>query len=414
MTEESLHKIFADIKTAPSETTVAEVSQWIDASLPISDASGITQFFLQNKLIIMTSLITTVIIGAIIFKSQDSEKIQQIKNNSAHNRIEQTITSDSIEKPSTQIKTINPYLPVGLSDTTPPSVTTLNNAEDILLEKASIRDTNQPPVVNNSNIQLMPLENHSANGSGSWKSANDSLRVDTIFNGIKALVFTGHVNDKISVVGSSRTNVRMNFEYKYKAKGLYVRKDRGCEISYDKKDSVLTVRLERKNSVNIGVSYVKERNDISFEVPENVEVKIKSSYGDIQIMGLKENNIHLQTSYGDIKADSISGDIDIATGYGDISLNNVQGKIEANTSYGDIIGKDISLSDSMNLRSGYGDINCQILNPVSACKLDLKTGFGKIKIKRNDLEIESGSKLIFGTGNFIISAKSGYGDIIIK
>ena len=74
----------------------------------------------------------------------------------------------------------------------------------------------------------------------------------------------------------------------------------------------------------------------------------------------------------------------------------------------------ISNSEQMNIKSGYGDINCQIINPIVDCKLDLKTGYGKVKIKRTDLELEAGSKLIFGSGNIKITGRSGFGDVIIK
>jgi hypothetical protein len=54
------------------------------------------------------------------------------------------------------------------------------------------------------------------------------------------------------------------------------------------------------------------------------------------------------------------------------------------------------------------------VNPIADCALDFKTGFGKVKMKRPDLELEAASKLIFGKGNIKTTAKSGYADVIIR
>ena len=95
-------------------------------------------------------------------------------------------------------------------------------------------------------------------------------------------------------------------------------------------------------------------------------------------------------------------------------MSNLGRKIDINTSYGDIIGKNITVSEHMNIKSGYGDIDCQIMNPITDCEMDLKTGYGKVKIKRTDLKLEAGTKLIFGAGKIKLTVKSGYGDVIIR
>jgi DUF4097 and DUF4098 domain-containing protein YvlB len=92
----------------------------------------------------------------------------------------------------------------------------------------------------------------------------------------------------------------------------------------------------------------------------------------------------------------------------------LNGKIDIKTGYGDINGKNITVSEHMNIKSGYGDIDCEIMNPIIDCELDLKTGYGKVKIKRTDLKLEAGTKLIFGVGKIKLTAKSGYGDVIIR
>ncbi len=407
MTEQSLQKLFADVKSTPAETNVADVSQWIDAAtVPVK--TTVIQKLLQKKLIIMTSIITATIIGAIIFFSNESAGKKEIK-----------VTPVIEINTPPNISTTNPIIQNNKSEnllpiTQPAIIDTPVAAKLISVQKEELQIVNETPKIINSDTNELPQKNEDYTSSGVWESTNDSLHVDTIFNGVKALVFKGRVNEKIAVNGSNRKNVTMNFNYKYKVKGIYSRKNRDCEVSYEKKDSVLTIEIDRKNLVNIGVSYSKENSSLSFEVPENIAVQIKTSFGNIDVSGLKNNDFDFQTSYGDINASALSGSINLNSSYGDIDFNDLNGKIDIKTGYGDIIGKNITVSEYMNIKSGYGDIDCQIMNPITDCELDLKTGYGKVKIKRTDLKLEAGTKLIFGVGKIKLTAKSGYGDVIIR
>ena len=408
MTEESLQQLFNDVKSTPAETNVAEVSQWVDAAAA-TGGTTIIQKLLQKKLIIMTSIITATIIGAIIFFSNESAGKKEIK----------VTPVIEMNTPPTISTTTNPIIQNNKSEnllpiTQPAIIDTPVAANLIPVQKEELQIVNETPKIINSDTNELPQKNEDYTSSGVWESTNDSLHVDTIFNGVKALVFKGRVNEKIAVNGSNRTNVTMNFNYKYKVKGIYSSKNRDCEVSYEKKDSVLTIEIDRKNPVNIGVSYSKETSNLSFEVPENIAVQIKTSFGNIDVSGLKNNDFDFQTTYGDIKAIIVSGNINLKSNYGDILTEQLNGKIDINTSYGDIIGKNITVSEHMNIKSGYGNIDCQIMNPIADCELDLKTGYGKVKIKRTDLKLEAGTKLIFGVGKIKLSAKSGYGDVIIR
>ena len=410
MTEESLQKLFADVKSAPAETNVADVSQWIDAAtVPVT--TTVIQKLLQKKLIIMTSIITATIIGAIILFSNESAGKKEIKV---------TPVIEMNTPPTISTTTTNPILQNNKSENLlpliQPTIIDTTAAVNLISEqKEELQIVNETPKIINSDTNELPQKNEEYISSGLWQSNNDSLHVDTIFKGVKALVFKGRVNEKILVNGSNRTNVAMNFNYKYKVKGIYSSKKRGCEVTYEKKDSVLTIQIDKKSpAVYIGASYTKETSNLSFEVPENIAVQIKTSFGNIDASGLKNNDFDFQTTYGDIKATIVSGNINLKSNYGDILTEQLNGKIDINTSYGDIIGKNITVSEHMNIKSGYGDIDFQIMNPIADCELDLKTGYGKVKIKRTDLKLEAGTKLIFGVGKIKLTAKSGYGDVIIR
>lgn len=410
MTDQALHKLFSDIKSAPAETNIAEVSQWINTAATATSGTSTFKTLIQNKIIIMSSIITVSLIGTVLFftghptKNEKKIAVPSIQKSIITNEI------DSVEA----TKILNKKQQNNLLGNQPLFLDTnfvdKNNSEQ-KIELQNLKEEPKNIIINSIDNQQ---EKSTFNDSGLWKSSNDSLSIDTLFEGVKSLVFTGRVNDKISVHGSNRTNVAMNYNYKYKVKGIYSSKNRECELTFEKKDSVLTIQINRKNPVNIGVSYIKETSNIYFEVPESIAVKVKTSFGDIDLSGLKNNDFDFQTSFGDINASFVSGNINLKSSYGDINTEQLNGKININTSYGDINGKNITIEEHMNINSGYGDIDFQITNPITDCQIDLKTGFGKIKMKRTDLELESASKLIFGNGTILIKAKSGYGDIIVR
>ena len=424
MTEESLQKIFADIKSTPAETNVAEVYQWIDAAT-VTGGGTFIEKLLQKKLFIMSSIIAATIISTIVlFSTEDSYKKEKqgilITEKDTTSTIP-TITIQDIEKnksenllPLTSPSFIDSPVGVILFPRQKEAPSFVNEISKIDTNDIDIIPEGNGDYTSSNDTAEIPERNGNYTSSGAWVSSNDSLHVDTVFNGVKALVFRGRVNNEIKVNGSNRSNVAMSYNYKYKVKGIYTRKNREYEVNYEKKDSVLIIEIERNNSVNIGVSYSKETSNLLFEVPENISVQIKTSFGDIDASGLKNNEYDFQTTYGDIKATLLSGNINLYSGYGDIDLNDLNGKIDIQTSYGNIKGNKITISEQINLKSGYGKIDCQISNLIADCELDLKTGYGKVKINRTDLKLESSGKLMFGVGKNKITAKSGYGDVIIR
>jgi hypothetical protein len=414
MTEESLQKLFTDVKTAPAETNVAEVSQWIETVATVGGGTTIIQKLLQKKLIIMTSIITTALtISILLFSGKDNSKKPQ--NNSGN--LQPKIIVQPTDTVFTHIdESNNPQL--NFTSTIPDHIDTtsisLNNTvqadEDFQIQPESLK-------VN----LLNPIENTSIdsqyNSSGSWKTIDDSLHVDTVFNGVKTLIFVGKTIGDISVVGGNRQDVEMNASLKIKTKTIFKNKNKNSkdyQLGYDLDGTILTINLEElTKKFVVEKNMDKQNNKIEFKVPENITVKINTGFGDIDIKGIS-NNIDIKTSFGDIKSDRIVGDIKLQSDYGDIIVDELNGKIDVNTGYGDINAKNITVKEMMDLKSGFGDIDLQITNPVSDCKMDLKTGFGKIKMKNKDLQLESKSKLTIGNGDIKISGKTGFGDVIIR
>jgi DUF4097 and DUF4098 domain-containing protein YvlB len=164
----------------------------------------------------------------------------------------------------------------------------------------------------------------------------------------------------------------------------------------------------------VGISHGKVVSNVSLAVPENINVSINSSYGDITAKHLLGGIIQLDTKYGDIEAQSLVGDISLQSGYGDITLNEADGKINVSTKYGDIKAQEIKVDESIRLSSGYGDVDCRLLSKEESCRLNLSTGFGKLSVKGKELDIESTKKIQSGKGPTSVIASSSFGDVKVR
>lgn len=421
MTEKSLDHLFAFVRSAPAETGVADVARWMDSALPASAPSSPAgkSFLLKPKYMAFVSCMTASLIGALLYFSGTGNKHTDQKKSRDPLEKQVAVPADTTLQETLPDPLPQPVLHPRLSSKVAraDSFAALAQASDSLF--ASVPEEKnlpfpEPTVHSGSDTAKQPAATGMGNVAGSWLSLNDSLFVDTVFNGVKALVFKGRVNDKIVVKGSDRVNVALHFNYRYKVKGILVRKKNQCVLRYEKKDSVLMIQVDRNNSVNIGVSYSKETSGLIVEVPDNIAVQVKTTYGDIDASGLSGNEFDFQTSYGVVNVSALSGNIRLNSGYGDIKATQLNGAIDINTGYGDVVGKDITVSGHLNIKSGYGDIDLQINNHVAECRFDLKTGYGKVQMKRADMELDASGKLVFGTGNIVLSAKSGMGDIFIR
>jgi DUF4097 and DUF4098 domain-containing protein YvlB len=149
-------------------------------------------------------------------------------------------------------------------------------------------------------------------------------------------------------------------------------------------------------------------------IPEGIDVRMDSDLGDITDEGLKGKTIKLHSSLGDITAQNCSGNFDLNTALGDISLNDVQGKITSNTDMGDITGENITITEACTLTTSLGDIDVQLTNSLSECRLDLSTSLGNVKVDRPELTEKSHDRLKIGTGKLKVIMNTSLGKIKVR
>jgi hypothetical protein len=402
--EEKLNHLFEALKAEKASTSVADVTSWIQASAQVTAPKSTSKSIIQKNFFIMSTIVTTLIVGGLLFLpgNKASKRTPPEKNTTKESILD---TSASAVKQASQI-------PVNKEFTENPFIQPLI---DLGIEPLPFMEIDNGSAIN----QLDPfrstqhsLRTNNQSNAGSWFSSNDNLQVDTLFSGVKKVVFRGNHNDKIMIEGSKRQDVSFNYNFENKTKGLIKKKSK-CEVTYEIKDSVLTIRSMKSGNdfVVIGIMYTKE--SVTFKIPDHIPIDIQTDYGDISANSLNGCLVQLNTSYGDLDMNKCSGSIALKSNYGDLTLTEVSGKIDAHTDYGDVKGEKIMAKEHCVLRTDYGDVDAQLLNPIQDCTLELKTDFGSIKSKREDFSVE-GKQFKIGVGSNKISLKTNFGDVIIR
>lgn len=97
----------------------------------------------------------------------------------------------------------------------------------------------------------------------------------------------------------------------------------------------------------------KDKYYVSLHIlaPERTSSELKSSDGDIDMIGFKGNQ-SCRTSDGDIRAEEIIGDLYAKTSDGDINVSEIDGTLESQTSDGDIRASNVKGEASFKSSDG--------------------------------------------------------------
>jgi DUF4097 and DUF4098 domain-containing protein YvlB len=185
------------------------------------------------------------------------------------------------------------------------------------------------------------------------------------------------------------------------------------DFSIEGNDELVKVVAEKKSSVTSWFSKIQLKVEV--KVPEDFNVDLNTSGGDIKYGGVKGNAI-LNTSGGDIWCDRFMGDLNISTSGGDINLFGSDAKIIAETSGGDIKLEYSGENKGIDLSTSGGDIDI-ILSKDFAASMELSTSGGEVSCSMDMSNIKklSGSKL-FGDingGGEKLSAHTSGGDVSV-
>ena len=249
--EEKLNRLFEILKKENTTTSVSEITSWIEAHTSIAKAKTVKPYN-YSKIIIISSIITTTLIVAIILVSKKLASIEENKILPITKEFRITTPTDSIYSTDSSKNKIIEYIQdeIAFSKTKATSNTPINKIKRETIVKNEIQYPIDLSKHSKNDINETYPQTNIEKATGIWRSLNDCLKVDTLFKGVKLIVFISDFNHDIIVNGSNRSDVALNYNHQLKAKGIYsTSKDRYCELNYVLADSILTVHCKRENYI---------------------------------------------------------------------------------------------------------------------------------------------------------------------
>jgi DUF4097 and DUF4098 domain-containing protein YvlB len=153
-----------------------------------------------------------------------------------------------------------------------------------------------------------------------------------------------------------------------------------AEVEMTQEGNRITIRVERPEYIYAFVVNTRgSRVDFEIRVPSETSLQLVSSSGDLAVSGVT-GAAELETSFGSIEVEDVSGVVSAQSDSGDITLIGLSdgGDLEVETNFGKLVLQNIT-ADSLVARSDSGDI--QMEEGTLAGVLDLRTNFGSVIVR---------------------------------
>ncbi|MFP4375792.1 MAG: DUF4097 family beta strand repeat-containing protein [Spirochaetales bacterium] len=160
-------------------------------------------------------------------------------------------------------------------------------------------------------------------------------------------------------------------------------RERGIGMQIKNKPDEYTVYHERNgNEIRVWVEksfslFSRPHNgQLEFGVPDDIEIEIRSSVGNVEVEGIAGVDVVVRTSTGSVEMESIRGSLGVTTSTGDIDLKDIDGEVETQTTTGRI--EMHWIRGPVNARSSTGR---QVFEDVQG-DIDATSTTGRIELVR--------------------------------
>ncbi|MFC1842357.1 DUF4097 domain-containing protein [Candidatus Dependentiae bacterium] len=162
------------------------------------------------------------------------------------------------------------------------------------------------------------------------------------------------------------------------------------EININQQD-----QQKNKNQISIKTVYKNEKtkSPVHYEliVPNNINIILKTTNGDIKVKHLK-GNITAQTDKGEIKISQVTGNIAASVTNGNIKISQSTGNIHTKTQYGNITIQDSIQSICAETESGFIKSSCKKIPSTGSVHLATNTGNILLELPKSRDKINSDIK----------------------
>lgn len=272
-----------------------------------------------------------------------------------------------------------------------------------------------------------------SNGYGEFKSFSIKGIGDIPF--IKDLKFSHELEEKITRTDISKHYNIKELKIRNSFGDIEIKPGNSNSISFDAKIRVrYNDEAKAKNYIDDAIKvvqgevteiYVRDLSqyeardyssamvDFIVYIPENINVDVKNSFGNVEVEGGGKTVI--KNSNGDIKIHNISKNVDAKTSFGNINIDEVKGNIKAVSSNGNIV--ILAAKGDIEGKTSFGNIRLDE-ESIKNGKILAETSFGEIRgfddLTAEDSDHSKTIEGILGNGSRDVKLKTSNGDIEVR
>ncbi|HEY0030510.1 MAG TPA: DUF4097 family beta strand repeat-containing protein [Bacteroidia bacterium] len=260
------------------------------------------------------------------------------------------------------------------------------------------------PAAPEENPGSLPVVAMNAQEETKETKESTSLKVDTLFSGVKRLEIIGSSFD-IDVKSRIGDQVSFKTDIITETRGLVIGKP-NYQINYERKDSLLRISIVCLTKSTVVAGAINTEAILNFGVPAATDLIIDNSYGNIFVDGLQGKICQIKSGSGDVKVENMSTDLKVTTSYGNLILNNIKGSLGIHSSSG-----EITLNKMLGNITAEGSYGNQIFKDITGdIKSNCVSGDVTITEMKGNTELSTSYgnvNLENYTGNLKITAVSG-------
>ncbi|HEY1045975.1 MAG TPA: DUF4097 family beta strand repeat-containing protein [Bacteroidia bacterium] len=246
--------------------------------------------------------------------------------------------------------------------------------------------------------------------SGTFKSNNLSINIDTTFKNIEKLEVVGSFCSINVMKGSPGL---LNFKGQINMSG---KKPKNIEhrIKYEQFGNILRITVENteKHKAFITTMNSYPEGVLSFVADPKIEMSLRNTSGNVYASGMEPQVFNIDCSYGNVTVEKMSTNVNVNAKSGDVNMRDVKGNVICNALYGNQTFSNVT--GDMSIASSSGSVTMS--NIEGQGMIVAKYGHVSItKMKGNvDVNSNSGNILLVDVKGFYTKLKSLYGNIDIK
>lgn len=151
---------------------------------------------------------------------------------------------------------------------------------------------------------------------------------------------------------------------------------RGYRVLHELSGSHLDVWVERD-----GWFFNNSRGGtLVFSVPRDISMQIESVSGSLRVEGIDGGDVRAESVSGRMDLREIRGALDASSVSGEIAVDRFEGRLAAKTVSGSISGRRVTLTDDSDFSSTSGSIDIGIDTPLEDIRFDLSTVSGRLTV----------------------------------